>query len=104
MSDSLMKHRNGNLKAKLVRSSSSITSLHKYGKRKIKDVEKMKCVCISQRCGTLKYPLIWTEFRMNNQLCDGTIFCDDGIEIKVHRVILASVSSYFKVYLDAKLL
>lgn len=33
---------------------------------------------------------------MKNQLCDGLVKCNDGVDFKIHRAILAAVSPYFK--------
>lgn len=101
MNESSMKLRNGTNKAKITRSSSSSSRIRKISKKRIKEKEKEKrCICIPQRYGPVEFPVIWTEFRNNNQLCDGVIICEDGVELKVHRAILSAVSSYFRVILQ----
>ncbi|KAJ8967458.1 hypothetical protein NQ317_000304 [Molorchus minor] len=49
------------------------------------------------RVSTFEFPPIWKEFRTKSQLCDGLVICNDGVEFKIHRAILAAVSPYFKV-------
>lgn len=56
-----------------------------------------KCFCAPRHVSPIEFPPIWSEFRHNNQLCDGAVRCADGTEFKVHRVILAAISPYFKV-------
>lgn len=55
-----------------------------------------KCFCAPRHVSPIEFPPIWSEFRHNNQLCDGAVRCADGTEFKVHRVILAAISPYFK--------
>lgn len=55
-----------------------------------------KCVCMPQNISPVEFPSVWTEFRINNQLCDGVVKCEDGKEFKIHRAILSAVSPYFK--------
>lgn len=57
-----------------------------------------KCVCMPQNISPIEFPSVWTEFRINNQLCDGVVKCEDGKEFKIHRAILSAVSPYFKVF------
>lgn len=49
------------------------------------------------KIGPVEFPPVWMELRNNNQLCDGTVKCQDGVEFRIHRAILSVVSPYFKV-------
>ncbi|XP_022920023.1 kelch-like protein 10 isoform X2 [Onthophagus taurus] len=84
-------------KTKTARLSSSQGSKNKMITTRKRSASKCrKCVCMPQLIGPVEFPSVWTEFRVNNQLCDGTITCEDGTEFKVHRAILSAVSPYFK--------
>lgn len=75
------------------------SSNHKSKKiaRKRQESKCRKCVCMPQNISPVEFPSIWTEFRVNNQLCDGVVKCEDGKEFRIHRAILSAVSPYFKV-------
>lgn len=71
-------------------------ALGKRGKRR--SVSKCKkCFCMPHKIGPVEFPPVWMELRKNNQLCDGTVRCQDGKEFRIHRAILSVVSPYFKV-------
>lgn len=55
-----------------------------------------RCNCCPYRNGPVQFPTIWEELRANNQLCDGVVRCEDGIEFNIHRIILSAVSPYFR--------
>ncbi|CAH1959921.1 unnamed protein product [Acanthoscelides obtectus] len=65
-------------------------------KRKKSNLACRTCVCTSSQLGVFDFPPVWKELRVNAQLCDGIVKCDDGSEFKIHRAILAAVSPYFK--------
>ncbi|KAJ8967302.1 hypothetical protein NQ314_002954 [Rhamnusium bicolor] len=58
-------------------------------RRKTNAIVCKKCVCAPPQA-------IWKELRLKSQLCDGIVKCNDGIDFKIHRAILAAVSPYFK--------
>lgn len=43
-----------------------------------------------------EFPSIWEELRANNQLCDGVVKCEDHVQFNIHRIILSSISPYFR--------
>lgn len=74
----------------------SNSTLGKRGRRR--SVSKCKkCFCMPHKIGPVEFPPVWMELRNNNQLCDGTVKCQDGVEFRIHRAILSVVSPYFKV-------
>ncbi|KAF5305618.1 hypothetical protein FQR65_LT07699 [Abscondita terminalis] len=92
-----MKLRNSTIKAKTIRSSSNVIKYPKNSRKKIREKER-KCVCFPQHLGAVEIPIVWSEFLLNSQLCDGVVVCEDGVQFKIHRVILSAVSSYFKAH------
>lgn len=77
--------------------SSNNNKMKKPTRKKI-PTKYRKCVCMPQNISPIEFPPVWTEFRLNNQLCDGIVKCEDGKEFKIHRAILSAVSPYFKVF------
>ncbi|XP_060518046.1 kelch-like protein 10 [Cylas formicarius] len=65
------------------------------GQKKTK-FHRKECNCQHGPNKKLEFPTIWEQLRINQQLCDGTVRCDDGVEFKIHRIILCTVSPYFK--------
>ncbi|CAK9802012.1 Kelch-like protein 10 [Anthophora quadrimaculata] len=55
-----------------------------------------KCMCLPSNYALVEFPVVWSELRANQQLCDGAIRCARGNVIPVHRAILSAVSPYFK--------
>ncbi|CAD1474074.1 unnamed protein product, partial [Heterotrigona itama] len=55
-----------------------------------------KCMCLPSNYALVEFPLVWSELRANQQLCDGAIRCATGQVFPVHRAILSAVSPYFK--------
>lgn len=87
------------------RTTRTISSSNSNGKmkkttRKKAPTKSRKCVCMPQNISPIEFPPVWTEFRVNNQLCDGVVKCEDGKEFKIHRAILSAVSPYFKVIIN----
>lgn len=77
------------------KTSSSCSGVRKIKKRSVSKCKK--CVCMPHKVGPVEFPPVWTELRKNEQLCDGTVRCQDSREFKIHRAILSVVSPYFKV-------
>ncbi|KAK5642130.1 hypothetical protein RI129_008297 [Pyrocoelia pectoralis] len=84
------------LRSSTTRISSSLIKPSKTSRKKRRG-ENGRCLCAPKNLGTLEFPPVWSEFRSNFQLCDGTIICDDGIQFQIHRIVLSAVSAYFKV-------
>ncbi|XP_041987203.1 kelch-like protein 10 [Aricia agestis] len=80
-----------------IKNSSRPQSTHKtrLSKRKVV-TRKRKCVCLPEHFSLVEFPVIWNELRLNDQLCDGVITCNDKKSIHIHRVILSAVSPYFR--------
>ncbi|ENN74765.1 kelch-like protein 10 [Dendroctonus ponderosae] len=64
-----------------------------------KPISSVKC----KRCNSTplasrpqEFPTIWEELRANNQLCDGVVKCEDNVQFNIHRIILSSISPYFR--------
>ncbi|XP_076281415.1 kelch-like protein 10 [Lasioglossum baleicum] len=55
-----------------------------------------KCMCLPSNYVLVEFPMVWSELRANQQLCDGAIRCVGDQVFPVHRVILSAVSPYFK--------
>ncbi|XP_060819012.1 kelch-like protein 10 [Bombus pascuorum] len=55
-----------------------------------------KCMCLPSNYALVEFPVVWSELRANQQLCDGAIRCATGHIFPVHRAILSAVSPYFK--------
>lgn len=74
----------------------SRSTIGNRGKRR--SVSKCKkCFCMPYKVGPVEFPPVWMELRNNSQLCDGTVWCQDGAKFRIHRAILSVVSPYFKV-------
>lgn len=81
--------------------ASSATPLAKACKKRRKphSAKLKRCVCMPLNESPIEFSPVWEELRLNGQLCDGVIRCDDGVEFNIHRAILSAVSPYFKVNL-----
>ncbi|XP_076229001.1 uncharacterized protein LOC116426173 isoform X1 [Nomia melanderi] len=55
-----------------------------------------KCMCLPSNYALVEFPMVWSELRANQQLCDGAIRCARDHVFPVHRAILSAVSPYFK--------
>ncbi|XP_076685259.1 kelch-like protein 10 [Andrena cerasifolii] len=55
-----------------------------------------KCMCLPSNYALVEFPVVWSELRANQQLCDGAIRCAKGHVFPVHRAILSAVSPFFK--------
>ncbi|KZC09505.1 Kelch-like protein 10 [Dufourea novaeangliae] len=55
-----------------------------------------KCMCLPSNYALVEFPVVWSELRANQQLCDGAIRCARDHVFPVHRAILSAVSPYFK--------
>ncbi|XP_046492145.1 kelch-like protein 10 [Neodiprion pinetum] len=84
---------------KLMRNRTSRASVsgtrHKQCKKK-QVVKPRKCVCLPSNYALVEFPVVWSELRANQQLCDGAIRCAKDQLFPVHRAILSAVSPYFK--------
>ncbi|XP_012259425.2 kelch-like protein 10 isoform X2 [Athalia rosae] len=85
---------------KLIRNRMSRASVsgtkHKQCKKK-QAVKARKCMCLPSNYALVEFPIVWSELRANQQLCDGAIRCARDQLFPVHRAILSAVSPYFKV-------
>ncbi|CAH1130998.1 unnamed protein product [Ceutorhynchus assimilis] len=60
------------------------------------NIRCQRCNCTECRNGPLEFPTIWEDLRVNNQLCDGIVKCEDGVVFNIHRIILTAISPYFR--------
>ncbi|XP_067207770.1 kelch-like protein 10 isoform X2 [Linepithema humile] len=74
--------------------TSGIGRLLKHPRRK-QSARIRKCMCLPSNYALVEFPVVWSELRANQQLCDGVIRCPDQV-FPVHRAILSAVSPYFK--------
>ncbi|XP_033221117.1 kelch-like protein 10 isoform X2 [Belonocnema kinseyi] len=79
------------------RMSRAIVSATKLKQCKKKQtVKTRKCMCLPLNYALVEFPIVWSELRANQQLCDGLIRCAGNKTFPVHRAILSAVSPYFK--------
>ncbi|XP_018325895.1 kelch-like protein 10 isoform X2 [Agrilus planipennis] len=90
-----MKLRSAPSRTRITHSATNIAKLSKFAKKRHPS-KCRKCVCVPQNIGSIEFPPVWMELRLNSQLCDGIVHCEDGTIFNIHRAILASVSPYFK--------
>ncbi|XP_072756331.1 kelch-like protein 10 [Anoplolepis gracilipes] len=76
-------------------SASGISRFLKQSRRK-QSVRIRKCMCLPSNYALVEFPVVWSELRANQQLCDGVIRCPGDQVFPVHRAILSAVSPYFK--------
>ncbi|XP_063993173.1 kelch-like protein 10 isoform X2 [Diachasmimorpha longicaudata] len=77
------------------KANSHTNSGHKQG-RKRQGGKARKCVCLPVDYKSIQFPIVWSEFRTNQQFCDAIVRCQDDAVFSIHRVILSAVSPYFR--------
>ncbi|XP_011138765.1 kelch-like protein 10 [Harpegnathos saltator] len=75
--------------------TSGVSRLHRQPRRK-QSARIRKCMCLPSNYAHVEFPVVWSELRANQQLCDGAIRCAGDRVFPVHRAILSAVSPYFK--------
>jgi kelch-like protein 10 len=55
-----------------------------------------RCAVDPSKSGSIQFPKVWNELRLQRQLCDGILHSNDGKILHIHRIILCTVSPYFK--------
>ncbi|XP_070152244.1 kelch-like protein 10 [Polyergus mexicanus] len=75
--------------------TSGISRFFKQSRRK-QSARIRKCMCLPCNYALVEFPVVWSELRANQQLCDGVIRCPRDQVFPVHRAILSAVSPYFK--------
>ncbi|KYN04498.1 PREDICTED: kelch-like protein 10 [Cyphomyrmex costatus] len=75
--------------------TAGISRLLKQSRRK-QSARIRKCMCLPSNYALVEFPVVWSELRANQQLCDGVIRCTEDQVFPVHRAILSAVSPYFK--------
>ncbi|KYN13828.1 PREDICTED: kelch-like protein 10 isoform X1 [Trachymyrmex cornetzi] len=75
--------------------TAGISKLLKQSRRK-QSARIRKCMCLPSNYALVEFPVVWSELRANQQLCDGVIRCLEDQVFPVHRAILSAVSPYFK--------
>ncbi|XP_012284683.2 kelch-like protein 10 [Orussus abietinus] len=68
---------------------------NKQGKKRQSNRTR-RCMCLPSNYALVEFPVVWSELRANQQLCDGAIRCAQDRVFSVHRAILSAVSPYFK--------
>ncbi|XP_015587950.1 kelch-like protein 10 isoform X2 [Cephus cinctus] len=64
--------------------------------KKKQNSKSRKCMCLPSNYALVEFPVVWSELRANQQLCDGAIRCSRDEIFPIHRAILSAVSPYFK--------
>ncbi|XP_078039106.1 uncharacterized protein LOC144471169 [Augochlora pura] len=82
-------------RSRMSRATVFTVKLKQCGNRK-QATRARKCMCLPSNYGLVEFPMVWSELRANQQLCDGAIRCARDHVFPVHRVILSAVSPYFK--------
>ncbi|XP_066583829.1 kelch-like protein 10 [Prorops nasuta] len=81
-------------RGRTVRSSGG--SNGKLSKKQHQSSEIRRCICSPVNHTVVHFPIVWSELRSNEQLCDGLINCARDRSFPIHRAILSAVSPYFK--------
>lgn len=71
-------------------------SSRNYPVRPFRPKRKCKKTSTNFTIPLVEFPTIWEELRVNNQLCDGSVKCEDGVRFNIHRIILSAISPYFR--------
>lgn len=74
---------------------SRATSTKSRNIKKVNRNNKKKCMCCVG-IAPLDVPSLWIELRSDRKLCDGIIKTSDGAIFYIHRIVLSTVSRYFK--------
>ncbi|XP_020277572.1 kelch-like protein 10 [Pseudomyrmex gracilis] len=91
-----MSYRRSSCRSRVSRAvTSGISRLVRQSRRK-QSARIRKCMCLPSNYALVEFPVIWSELRANQQLCDGVIRCPGDQVFPVHRAILSAVSPYFK--------
>ncbi|XP_011302839.1 kelch-like protein 10 [Fopius arisanus] len=81
-------------KNSLTNTSGMVSSGRKQGKKR-QGGRTRKCLCLPVNYRAVEFPVVWSEFRANEQFCDGIVKCSGTAVFPIHRVILSAVSPYF---------
>ncbi|KAH0946331.1 hypothetical protein HN011_002719 [Eciton burchellii] len=76
--------------------TSGIGRFLKQSSRRKQSARIRRCMCLPSNYALVEFPVVWSELRANQQLCDGVIRCPRDQVFPVHRAILSAVSPYFK--------
>ncbi|XP_034186020.1 kelch-like protein 10 [Osmia lignaria lignaria] len=81
-------------RSRMSRATVSATKLKQCVRKQPTKVRK--CMCLPSNYALVEFPVVWSELRANQQLCDGAVRCARNQVFPVHRAILSAVSPYFK--------